>query len=127
MAKNNQAIVHKRNGNTGDEQSLTYNEQEIDTPLLPVEQLERLANFRPDLIDWVIEQTTKEAEDRRNRQAKLDGFIFKERMTGQKLGFVIAAFAIVAGGFTAMYSPWAATVIVSVSVGTLAVAFLKKD
>ena len=28
-----------------------------DSPLLPVEQLEKLHQFRPDLVDFVIEET----------------------------------------------------------------------
>ncbi|SKA64923.1 hypothetical protein [Succinivibrio dextrinosolvens] len=39
--------------------------QDDNNPLPPIEQLEKLHNFRPDLVDKVVEQSFKEAEHRR--------------------------------------------------------------
>ncbi|MDP0373008.1 hypothetical protein Q7Y31_08070 [Glaesserella parasuis] len=43
-----------------------------DSPLLPVEQLERLHQFRPDLVDFVVNETQEEAKTRRNENRKIN-------------------------------------------------------
>ncbi len=47
-----QARARNRNGD-----ELTLQAHESDALTLPVEQLERLHNFRPDLVDFVITQS----------------------------------------------------------------------
>ena len=52
MAKHTQVKAQNQNGN-----SLQLTQHETDSPVLPVAQLEQLQAFRPDLIDWVRDQT----------------------------------------------------------------------
>lgn len=73
---------------SGDNFQLTAHE--TDSPILPVPQLEQLHSFRPDLVDWVKDQTQAEAEHRRRREGRVDNFIFVERLGGLVLGALIA-------------------------------------
>lgn len=58
--KSTTARVRHRNG--GD---LTVSQHETDSPIIPVAHLERLQQFKPEAVDWVIAQTQIEAEHRR--------------------------------------------------------------
>jgi hypothetical protein len=85
---------------------------ESDSPLLPVAQLERLHGFRPDLVDWVIENTREEAVARRKRTARVDAFVLIERVGGLVAGFLIAFAGIVAAAYLAINGqPWVAAVL----------------
>lgn len=86
------------NGRGGSEMLVQDNHS--DAPLLPIAGIERLHVIRPDRVDWVFEQTQIEAETRRNEQTRINTFIFIERISG-----ILAALLI----------------------GTLAVAFLKRN
>lgn len=124
MSRHNRTTVEKRPDNSG---ALTIQEQEIDTPILPVEQMERLHAFKPEAIDWLLEETSKEAEDRRKRQARIDWFVFWERFCGQFFGLLIGIAGVVGGVFAAIKGfPGAGGTIATVSIGTLAVAFIGK-
>jgi hypothetical protein len=68
---------------------LTVQDHETDTPILPINQLERLHNFRPDRVDWVFEQTEIEAKTRREQAALINDRIFKERMAGLVFAFTL--------------------------------------
>lgn len=106
---------------------LSISELNSDSPLLPIEQLERLQSFRPDLIDWVVEQTTKEAEHRRSETSKINRFVFIERLVGQALALVIGSGGVVGGSYVALSGePTAGAAIATVTIGTLAVAFLTR-
>ena len=69
---------------------LQIHQQETDSPILPVAQLERLQQLRPDLVDFVVAQTQAEAEHRRALEARGYWFTFLERMTGQICAVVVA-------------------------------------
>jgi hypothetical protein len=49
------AVQARAKTRTGDE--LTVQAHESDALMLPVEQLERLHGFRPDLVDFIVTQT----------------------------------------------------------------------
>ena len=49
---------------------LRVSHTELDSPVLDVNALERLHQFRPDIVDFVIEQTRAEAENRRKLEKK---------------------------------------------------------
>lgn len=97
MAKHTQLQAHSPNGDR-----LQLTAHDTDSPVLPVVQLQGLHEFRPDLVDWVTQQTEKEAEFRRGRQNRVDGFIFSERILGQVVGAVIAALGIGCATFLAV-------------------------
>ena len=97
MAKHTQVKAQNQNGN-----SLQLTQHETDSPVLPVAQLEQLHAFRPDLVDWVRDQTESEAIARRARLAKLDIFIFVERIAGLLAGTLISCLGMGAAIFLAM-------------------------
>lgn len=121
MASHNKATISQQ-GNT---KSLTVQNQEIDTPVLPAEQMERFQQFRPDINDWILNQTDMEAAARRERQAKIDRYIFTAQLIGQIFGLIIGLAGVVGGAIVAVkgYSAAGAT-IASLAIGTLALAFL---
>ncbi|VCX78003.1 hypothetical protein BANRA_04048 [Acinetobacter baumannii] len=51
MAGNKRVAVGARNGK-GEEVQLHH--QESDAPIVYTAELEKLHNFRPDLVDWVV-------------------------------------------------------------------------
>jgi hypothetical protein len=104
---------------------LSVQQHESDSPLLPVAQLERLHEFRPDLVDWVIQQTQIEAEHRRRIDTRVNRYVFTERMAGQILAFVLGVSGVGGGGYIALNGqPWAGVAIASAMITCLAVAFL---
>lgn len=85
---------------------------ESDSPILPVQQLEKLSEFRPDLIDWVVDQTQREAEFRRETTARRDTFIFIERIGGLIAAAVLSIAFLGASLYLGMNGqPWLAGVI----------------
>ena len=93
-------------------QSLQVSQHETDSPILPVPQLEQLHNFRPDLVDWVTAQTEKEAEHRRAREDKVNGYVFFERISGIVGGVLISMFGLGISAYVALHGqPWVAGVI----------------
>ena len=109
-------------------EKLTVDAHETDSPILPVAQLQQLHEFRPDLVDFVIEQTTKEAAHRRSREDRVNAYIFIERMFGQFAAIAIAILGVGGGIYTGLHGqPILGGTIATVTIGTLAVAFLKRN
>ncbi|MDR0932149.1 MAG: hypothetical protein LBM70_03910 [Victivallales bacterium] len=124
MARSGKATLARKDDNI--EESLTIHNQEIDTPVLPIEQMKTLHDFRPDVVDWILKQTEDEANFRRTRNVKNDHNIHRERLIGQVFGLVIGLSGVIGGACVAIYGhPGAGGTIATVSIGTLAVAFLK--
>ncbi|MCL2791096.1 MAG: hypothetical protein FWD79_10690 [Desulfobulbus sp.] len=108
------------------ERELDIQHVESDSPMLPVAQLEDLHKFRPDLVDWLVGQTQKEAEYRRREQCRINTFIFVERILGQVLAFLLGVIGIAGGGYIALHGqPWAGGMIATAAITGLAVAFLR--
>lgn len=117
--KSTTAKVSRRDG------ELTLQQHETDSPILPVSQLERLQQFRPDAVDLVLEQTRVEAEHRRKQDGRINIFIFIERVLGQLFGLAIGGAGIGGGVYAALNGqPWAGAVIASAAIGSLAVVFV---
>jgi uncharacterized membrane protein len=101
-------------------------QHESDTPFLPVHQLEQLHGFRPDLVDWVIRETEREADYRRRETHCVNHYIFAERMLGMGFAFLLGMAGILGGGYLALNGqPKAGIAIATVTIGALAVAFLR--
>lgn len=75
---------------------------ETDSPVLPIAQLERLHAFRPDLVDWVKEQTGQEAAYRRKRQTRIDTFVLIERLAGLVAGAIISCLGLLVSAWLAL-------------------------
>lgn len=120
MAKTTTANVRNRHGD------LTVQHHETDSPLLPVAQLERLHEFKPEAVDFVIEQTKIEADYRRAETQRLNTLVFVERVIGQVFALLIGVSGILSGAYVAVNGqPTAGATIASLSLTGLAVVFLK--
>lgn len=105
--------------------SLTVQQHETDSPIIPVAQLERLHQFKPEAVDWVITQTQIEAEHRRKESKRINTLVFIERLLGQIFALLIGLSGIGAGGYVALKGePWAGGTIASFAITGLAVVFL---
>lgn len=98
MAKHTQVKAQNQNGN-----SLQLTQHETDSPVLPVAQLEQLHAFRPDLVDWVKDQTEQEAVHRRKRVTRVDTFILIERLSGLIAGSLISCFGLLTAAYLALH------------------------
>lgn len=104
---------------------LTVQQHETDSPLIPVALLERLHRFKPEGVDWVMQQTEIEAENRRVENRRVNKFVFINRVLGQVFAFFIGLAGICGGAFVAVNgSPWAGGIIASLAMTGLAGVFL---
>ncbi|QFY44133.1 hypothetical protein F6R98_17075 [Candidatus Methylospira mobilis] len=104
---------------------LTVQQHETDSPVLPIAQIEKLHAFRPDLVDWVFNQTQAEAEHRRDEQRRINKFVFIERLVGQACALLIGLAGIGGGVYAAINGhEWAGGTIASLAITGLAVVFL---
>ena len=109
----------------GDNSAMLLKNRDTDSPVLPVEEMEKLHSFRPDVIDWILEQTKIEAENRRLLQKESTMRLLSERRIGQILGFLIGIAGVVGGAYVAVNgSATAGGIIATSAICTLAVAFL---
>lgn len=98
-----------------------------DAPLIPIAGIERLHAIRPDRVDWVFEQTQIEAETRRREQIRVNTLVFIERMAGILAALSIGVCGIAGGIYAGLQGhDWLGGVIATATIGTLAVAFLKR-
>lgn len=118
----------KAEAKNGKGDHVTIHSQDTDSPVLPIPQLERLHEFRPDLVDFVIEQTKQEATHRRVREKRIDIFVLIERVLGQLLALLLAGLGIGGGIYAGMHGLEALSIaIITVTIGTLAVAFVTRN
>ena len=104
-----QTQVRARSPN-GDNFDLTAHES--DSPILPVVQLQQLHSFRPDLVDWVKQQTEDEANSRRARELRVDRYVLAERMGGLFFGGLISLAGLLIAAYVALHGqPWVAGIL----------------
>jgi uncharacterized membrane protein len=107
-------------------QQLTFQQNETDSPIIPVAQLERLHTFKPDAVDWVIQQTQIEAEHRRAETKRINTFVFAEHLIGQLCALLIGLAGIAGGAWIAINGePAAGATIATAAITGLAVVFIK--
>ncbi len=98
---------------------------DVDSPILPVEQLEGLRRIKPDAVDWVIQQTQIEAEHRRAETTRVNDLIFVEHLLSQITALIIGVAGIWGGSWVAVNGqPWFGFAIATVVVIALAVVQL---
>src|SRR3990172_3378104 len=96
---------------------LMLQQQETDSPILNVAQLERLQRFKPEAVDWVIRQTQIEAEDRRRERWRLNTLLFTERVVGQIFSLITGLAGISGGAYVALQNqPWAGATIAGAAI-----------
>jgi hypothetical protein len=116
--------AHARSG-SGDE--LVVQAHDTDALILPVAQLEALNRFRPDLIDVVIEETRAEAHHRRTQEARINRFVFIERVLGQVSAIVLAIVGVSGALYAGLNGATAVGIaIVTTTIGTLAVTMVAR-
>jgi hypothetical protein len=104
---------------------LTVSQHDTDAPILPVAQLEKLHQFYPDAVPWVIDEASKEGQFRREESGRINTFIFIERIAGLLAGFSIGAIALSISYLLAMAGhDWVASVIGGTTVVALVGAFI---
>lgn len=73
-----------------------------DSPILPIEQIERLQQIAPHRVEWVFEQTQIESESRRSGNRRVNLMIFIERMAGLVFALLIAILGLGVATYLAM-------------------------
>jgi hypothetical protein len=122
----NRQVRAQATNRNGDQ--LTLHSQETDSPVLPVAQLQALHEFRPDLVDFVIQQTALEAAHRRSQDSRINRYIFTEHVLGQLGAITVAILGIGGGVYAGIHGqPALGGTIATVTIGTLAVAFIRKE
>ena len=101
--------------------------QENDFPLPPVQELEKLHQFRPDLVDKVLELTAEEAKKRRERLDTIDAYIYRQNMVSG-IGAIAVALVAFAGAIYLAINDhdWAAVGIVGSTLGVVVYAISKQ-
>ena len=79
------------------------NSTTTDSPILPIEQIERLRDIAPHRVDWVFDQTQIESEARRHGNRRLNIMVFAERMAGLVFALLIAMLGLGAAVYLAMH------------------------
>ncbi|WP_159991576.1 hypothetical protein [Pelistega ratti] len=116
----------KAKSTLGDEISLSHSQ--TDSPVLDVNALERLHQFRPDIVDFIIEQTSKEAEFRRKEAKRINSFTFVERIGALALATIIGGGSIYGSIYAAQQGNSKLGIAIAVvGLGSLAVAFLRRN
>jgi len=104
---------------------LTLQQNETDSPIIPIAHLERLQAFKPEAVDWILNQTQIEAEHRRKEGKRVNTLIFTERLIGQIFALIIGLAGIASGAYVALKGePGAGATIASIAITGLAVVFL---
>jgi hypothetical protein len=123
MGRTLKAEAKSRDGN-----QLTVHSQDSDSPILPIAQLQALHQFRPDLVDFVVQQTAVESEHRRKQEAKINRYVFMERMAGHLTAILLASLGIGGAAYLGLNGqPWLGGVIATSTIGTLAVSIYRRQ
>lgn len=123
MASKNTQV--RARGATGDEVQVSHSQ--TDSPIIDVASLEKLQSFRPDIVDFVIEQTKAEAEYRRQENKRINTFTFIEHMGGIVLAGMVCMVGVFGSVYAANQGHERLAIAIALScIGTLAVAYLNR-
>jgi hypothetical protein len=108
------------------ETKVSIRETITDTPLLPIDMVERLHAIDPNLVGKVFELTEAEGKFRREETKRINTLTFSLRFIGQFAAFLLG-FASIAGGVYLVFlgHEWAGVSIAGFGLTGLAVAFIK--
>lgn len=96
-----------------------------DSPVLPIAQLEQLRQIAPHRIDWVFDETSKEAEFRRNEVRRVNTLTFATHMATLTMALAAVAAGIGAAMYCASIDQTAVAVtFATTTIGGLAWAFM---
>lgn len=107
-------------------QNLEIVHKDDNNPLPPVEALERLHAFRPDLVDRAVNMAEDEAKDRREKELMAIKYAQRDNLLSQIFAFIICLGAIGTAGFLG-YKGYteAAYAVCGVPVAIIVASFLK--
>lgn len=104
---------------------LTISQVTSDSPLLPIDHIERLQASLPHRAEWVFEQTQAEAQARRSESRRINTFIFVEQMVRLASALIIGLAGLGAAVYCAVIGQsTAAAVIGGTTVVGLVTAFV---
>ena len=72
--------AHARNG----DMTVAVQQHDTDSPLLPIEHIERLNQINPDHVKWLLDQTQAEAEHRRVQESRIKDTLIYSPTAGLK-------------------------------------------
>ncbi len=102
--------------------------QENDFPLPPADELQKLHQFRPDLVDKVLEMTEKEAQARRHRWCTIDKYVHRQNMMSAGGSIAIALVAFCGAIYLAMNNhDWVAFGLVGSTLGVVVFAISRAN
>lgn len=70
-----------------------------DSPILPAASLAQLKEIDPSLVNFVVDETAKEAAHRRKQESRINVFILVEKLSGVLIGGLLAFFVFGLGGY----------------------------
>lgn len=73
-----------------------------DSPILPIEQIERLREIAPHRVEWVFDQTQIESNSRRTETKRINTMLFVERMAGLIFALLVSLLGIGAAVYLAL-------------------------
>ena len=73
-----------------------------DSPILPIEQIERLQEIAPHRVEWVFDQTQIESHSRRTETKRINTMLFVERMAGLVFALLVSLLGIGAAVYLAL-------------------------
>lgn len=86
-----------------DGQTFHVQHTSTDSPILPAANLLQLHQIDPSLVDFVVAETGKEAAHRRKQDARINTFIFCEKLSGVLIGGALAFFVFALGGYLILH------------------------
>ena len=117
----------KTAGLSRDGSSVVIQQHETDSPILPVAQMERLHKLDPDFTKFIIDQTAKEADFRREETKRTNSMVFTTMLSGQFCALIVGLIGVTGGCYIAYINPanpYAGAIIAVASVSGLAIAFI---
>lgn len=104
---------------------VVVSETTTDSPILPIEQIERLKEIAPHRVEWVFEQTQIESDMRRRENIRVNTMVFLERAGGLVFALLVAFMGLAASVYCATINqPWVASVIGGTTLVGLVTAFI---
>ena len=110
-----------------DDSRLVRQQHETYGPRLPVAKVGRLQKVKPEAVDFILEQTEKEAEFRRQEISKHNKMAFMYLMMGQVFALIVGVAGVLAGCYIAYVNPYEPMVGASIAIASivgLVVAFI---
>lgn len=93
---------HTKASAKGNGREVTVSSTTTDSPILPIEQIERLQQIAPERVNWVFEQTTTESNYRRTESKRVNTLIFTEKIIGLCFALIVALAGLGSAVYCAM-------------------------